>query len=118
MISIRDLFDMLWNSESIKPKSPWIVSKKLLQAYSSMVEQTPDTGQTMDQYHPYLPDDCQTPETCGVCHICQRQQPCPLHTIFQHNAGVGETADPAVSNTAVHMDMRVQLSPPAPFDAN
>lgn len=23
--------------------------------------------------------DCKTPETCGTCHVCQRQQPCPLH---------------------------------------
>jgi hypothetical protein len=25
------------------------------------------------------PDECTRPEACGVCHECQRQQPCPIH---------------------------------------
>ena len=31
---------------------------------------------------PYQAHDdtqCTTPTTCGICHVCQRQQPCPHH---------------------------------------
>lgn len=24
-------------------------------------------------------EDCTAPETCGVCHDCQRARPCPIH---------------------------------------
>lgn len=24
-------------------------------------------------------NECQTPETCGTCHVCQRPHPCPEH---------------------------------------
>src|SRR3990167_7637228 len=27
----------------------------------------------------FMSDDCETPETCGVCHVCQKAQPCPEH---------------------------------------
>jgi len=23
--------------------------------------------------------ECSSPGACGVCHVCQRQQPCPIH---------------------------------------
>ena len=27
-------------------------------------------------------NDCANPETCGICHICQKPQPCPNHPLL------------------------------------